>query len=210
MSQQFLLYLLAVLTVNLFPGPDMLYIISQSLRHGKTLGLAAALGIGAGCFVHTFGVSLGLSTLLFKSALAFAIVKYLGVCYLLYLGITSLFSKNSLLLDQKDKPNTASFRKSFAQGFLTNVLNPKVAIFFLAFLPQFVNPSAHYSVGLQMILLGFIFCLSGTIVNILVAFFFGAVKQWLYAHPRTLNLQQKITGFILIGLGLKLAAFEKN
>jgi threonine/homoserine/homoserine lactone efflux protein len=100
MTDNLLLYMLAVLTVNLFPGPDMLYIISQSISHGKRFGLAAALGIGAGCFVHIFAVTIGLSAILFESSVAFTMIKYVGAGYLLYLGITSLLKKESPLFKQ--------------------------------------------------------------------------------------------------------------
>ncbi len=96
------------------------------------------------------------------------------------------------------------------QGFLTNVLNPKVALFFMAFLPQFVDQTSAYSVGLQMLILGLIFNFSGTTVNIFVAIFFGTIKNWLSNHPTALKIQEKITGLILVGLGLRLAAFEKT
>jgi|SRR5579885_1364167 threonine/homoserine/homoserine lactone efflux protein len=209
MIHHFLLYFIAVLTVALFPGPDMLYIVSQSLGHGKRLGVAAALGIGSGCFVHIFAVSIGLSSFIFQSTLAFSIVKYTGACYLLYLGVMSLSTRQSNILVNVNTTHTASWRKAFLQGFITNVFNPKVALFFLAFLPQFVDPAASGSIGLQLLILGLLFNGVGTTVNMLVALFFGAAKQWLTNHPLLLKMQQKITGCILIGLGLRLAAFEK-
>jgi threonine/homoserine/homoserine lactone efflux protein len=201
--------MIAVLTVNLFPGPDMIYIISQSVNKGKRFGFAAALGVGAGCFVHILAVTLGLSSLIFESSLAFTIIKYLGAAYLLYIGLSSLLKKQSTLMNQIRSPHTANLKKSFMQGFLTNALNPKVALFFLAFLPQLVDPTSNHSIGLQMLILGLIFNLSGTTVNTLVAVFFGAIKNWLAKHPSVLKLQEKITGLILIGLGLRLAAFER-
>jgi threonine/homoserine/homoserine lactone efflux protein len=206
------LYLLAVLTISLLPGPDMLYIISQSISHGKRLGIAAALGIGSGCFVHIFAITIGLSSIIFKSALAFSIVKYAGACYLLYLGITSFTQKSSKVMQDTDGKvlNATSWKKVYAQGFLTNVLNPKVALFFLAFLPQFVSTSSNYSIGMQLLLLGLIFNFSGTTVNLLVAYFFGSAKKWLAANPVALKIQQKITGFILVGLGLRLAASGRS
>ncbi|VVC76185.1 Homoserine/homoserine lactone efflux protein [Aquicella siphonis] len=209
MTQNWLIYFIAVLTVALIPGPDMLYIISQSLNHGKRLGLAAALGIGAGCFVHIFAVSIGLSSFLFHSSLAFSLIKYLGACYLLYLGIQALLKKQSALLENAHHTVTGSWRKVFIQGLFTNMFNPKVALFFLAFLPQFVTPASSHSMGLQLLILGLIFNGIGTFSNVLVALFFGTAKQWLTAHPAALKIQQKISGFLFIGLGLKLAAFER-
>lgn len=209
MSQHLLLYLLAALTINLLPGPDMLYIMSQSASHGKRLGIAAALGIGTGCFIHIFAVSIGLSALLFKSALAFSIIKYLGACYLLYLGISSLLKKSAIDFNKNKLPSVTSWKKVYSQGFIINVLNPKVALFFLAFLPQFVAPASNLPIGLQMLILGLIFNCSGTTVNLLVAYFFGTAKNWLADRPLALKIQQKITGFVLIGLGLRLAMIGK-
>lgn len=209
MTHNLLIYMIAVLTVNLFPGPDMIYIMSQSIGKGKQFGFFAALGVGAGCFAHIFAVTLGLSSIIFESSSAFMVIKYLGAAYLLYVGLSSFLKKQSTLLNQINTSHVASWKKSFMQGFLTNVLNPKVALFFLAFLPQFVDSSSNYSVGFQMLILGLIFNFSGTTVNILIALFFGVIKHWLTRHPTVLKLQEKITGLILIGLGLRLAAFER-
>ena len=209
MTDNLLLYLIAVLTVNIFPGVDMVYIINQSISHGKRYGLAAALGIGAGCFVHIFAVTVGLSSIIFESAQVFTIVKYLGAAYLIYIGISSVLKKHVVLLNQATATNSPSWRKSFIQGFLTNTFNPKVALFFLAFLPQFVMPSVSHPIWAQMLFLGFVFVISGTVVNVMVALFFGAIKQWLSTHPTVLRIQQKLTGLILVGLGIRLAAFER-
>lgn len=206
------LYLLAVLTINLLPGPDMLYIMSQSMSHGKRLGFAATLGISTGCLVHMFAVSIGLSSLIYQSAFAFLVVKYIGASYLLYLGITSLLKKHNASIDMSGVSfvKAASWKKIYLQGFFTNVLNPKVALFFLAFLPQFVSISSNYSVGIQIILLGLIFNFSGTIVNMLVAYFFGTAKHWIAANPVAVKVQQKLTGLILVGLGLRLASTGRS
>lgn len=209
MTHNLIIYMIAVLTVNLFPGPDMIYIMSQSIRKGRLYGVISALGVGAGCFIHIFAVALGLSSIIFQSAIAFKIIKYLGASYLLYIGFTSLLKKQPSMLSKLETARDISLKKSFTQGFLTNILNPKVALFFMAFLPQFVNISSKNSIGLQLLLLGLLFNLSGTIVNILVGLFFGSVKTWITQHPTALKIQGKITGFILIGLGLRLATFEK-
>lgn len=210
MTHNLLIYMVAVLTINLLPGPDMIYIISQSLGQGRRIGFSAALGIGAGCFVHIFAVTLGLSSLILESSQAFMIIKYLGAAYLFYVGLSSLLKKQSSFIKQAEASHIVSCGKSFMNGFLTNVLNPKVALFFIAFLPQFVDTASNYSVGLQVFILGLLFNFSGTTVNILVALFFGAIKNWLVHHPAVLKLQEKITGFILIGLGIRLAAFERS
>ena len=211
MLEHFALYLLAVLSINLIPGPDMLYVMGQSVKHGKRLGFAAVLGISGGCLVHALGVAIGLSSLLFASAFAFTVVKFVGACYLFYLGITALLKKQNFTFNHHFERLTEikSWGKVFSQGFFINILNPKVALFFLAFLPQFVISPSKYAIWMQLLFLGLIFNLSGSIVNGLVAFFFGATQQWIANHPMVMKIQQKITGILLIGFGLRLAAFEK-
>lgn len=209
MSNNLLIYMIAVLTVNLFPGPDMIYIMSQSLGKGRFYGVTSALGVGAGCFVHIFAVTVGLSSIIFHSAIAFMIIKYLGAAYLLYIGFTSFFKKQPSILNKLGTARDISLKKSFTQGFLTNTLNPKVALFFMAFLPQFINTSSKYPIGLQLLFLGLLFNLSGTIINVFVGLFFGTVKTWITKHPTVLQIQEKIAGLILIGLGLRLATLKK-
>ena len=136
MMHHLLLYMVAVLTINLLPGPDMLLVASQSVNHGKRFGLAAALGVGTGCFVHIFAVTVGLSSLLVKSSSAFLIVKYAGACYLIYLGVTSLLKSKSSVLEINRNDNIISWKKSYLKGCFTNVLNPKVVLFFLHFYPN--------------------------------------------------------------------------
>jgi len=208
-SSLFFYYIIAVLALSFMPGPDMIYIISQSLTYGKRYGLAAAFGIASGCFVHIFAVSLGLSSLIFESSYAFQIVKYVGVAYLLYIGLSSLLINKSTLENGIIIPHETSWKKSFRQGFFTNVLNPKVALFFLAFLPQFVSHESQINIGVQLLALGLLFNCIGSSVNICVALCFGAIKQWLSSHPKILRFQKKFTGLLLIGLGLRLAAFDK-
>lgn len=199
------IYLLTVLTINLLPGPDMLYIMAQSMHHGKSRGMAAVFGISTGCCFHIMAVSIGLSALIFKSAIAFSIVKYIGAAYLLYLGVSSLKSKQSSILNTNTKIKSASWRKIYYQGMLTNILNPKVALFFMAFLPQFVVQNSSHSIAVQLLILGLIFNFSGTIVNILAACFFGQAKHWITKNPIAVYIQQKVTGLVLIGLSAKLA-----
>jgi threonine/homoserine/homoserine lactone efflux protein len=191
--------------ISLSPGPDMLFIINNSLRYGKRFGIAATLGIGCGCFIHIFAISFGLSTLLINSKLAFTIIKYLGACYLLYLGITSILAKQKNLIEDHKNITVPIWKKVFLQGFMTNVLNPKVALFFLAFLPQFVLPNTGYPLTVQFLILGFIFDVLGSTVNLCVTLFFGTAKKWLTRFPSVLHIQQKVFGLFLIGVGLRLA-----
>jgi threonine/homoserine/homoserine lactone efflux protein len=203
-----LLYLLAVLAINLLPGPDMLYVITRSIGQGRKAGLAAVFGIASGCMVHTLAAALGLSLLLLQSALIFSAVKYLGAGYLIYLGIKTLNSKNTLTVDNVESTQKTIIQ-NYTQGLITTVLNPKVALFFVAFLPQFVV-ATDGNVILQMILLGIIFIFSGTLINAAIACFFGTAKFWLSTKPHLLQIQQKVTGFILIGLGLRLATLHRS
>ena len=138
----FCLFVLAGLMLNITPGPDMALVMGRSIGHGRRAGAAAALGVGAGALVHIAAAALGLSVVLSTSALAFAIVKWVGVAYLVFVGLKLLLSRPGAALAVADAPAALSLRQVFMQGFWTNVLNPKVALFFLAFLPQFIDQDA--------------------------------------------------------------------
>jgi threonine/homoserine/homoserine lactone efflux protein len=168
-THDFLLFVAAGVLLNITPGPDMLYIIGRSTTQGWRAGAAAALGIGAGCFVHIAAAALGLSAVLAASATAFTILKIVGAAYLVYVGISLIRSSRFSPLETPEVafvPTT--LRTVFVQGFLTNVLNPKVALFFLAFLPQFINSDAP-SKPLGFLFLGALFNFNGTLWNLLVA-----------------------------------------
>ncbi|HNL28308.1 MAG TPA: LysE family translocator, partial [bacterium] len=157
-TSDIVLFLTATLLLNLSPGPDMLYVIARSIGQGKLAGIVSSLGIAAGCFFHIFAASLGLTALLETVPLAFEIIKYAGSVYLIYLGIRIL---NAGPLTDGDDVKSMSLWDIFKQGALTNILNPKVALFFVAFLPQFVNPYDP-SARFQMAALGLLFNISGT------------------------------------------------
>ena len=142
-------------------------------------------------------------TLLSSSAFAFSVIKYAGAVYLIYLGISSFFSRKNVFEPNKEIA-TLPLKKIFSQGVITNVLNPKVALFFLAFLPQFIH-AGKISVQWQILILGAWFNISGTLVNILVAILFGKMGSWLANKEWFIKWQQKITGFLLFGLGIKIA-----
>lgn len=202
--QNFWVFAFTGLMLNLTPGNDMIYVASRSTGNGIKAGIVSALGITAGCFVHVFAAVIGLSAIISGSATAFNVIKYLGVAYLLYMGCRALFSSKKSLQLSAEKNNTLSYGKIFSQGVLTNVLNPKVAIFFLAFLPQFLKISdgaAHW----EILFLGTWFNISGAIVNIVVAILFGKMGVWLSSWPAFIRWQERITGIVLIGLGIKLA-----
>jgi threonine/homoserine/homoserine lactone efflux protein len=204
----FWLFALAGFLLNITPGNDMLYVATRSTSQGIKAGIISALGIMAGCLVHITAAVVGLSALIAESALAFNIIKYLGAAYLIYLGLRSLFNKKTSAF-QVNKVEQQPLRKLFWQGALTNALNPKVALFFLAFLPPFITTgtgNAHW----QILFLGSWFAVSGTLVNILVAVLFGKLGNWLSRSPRFIQVQEKVTGLILIGLGIKVALSSKK
>jgi len=204
----FLLFAFASLMLNITPGNDMMYVASRSTGQGTRAGIISALGIMAGCLVHITAAVAGLSAILVRSATAFDVIKYIGAAYLIYLGIKSLLKKATPLKLQ-DKMEPVSYGKIFWQGVITNVLNPKVALFFLAFLPPFINIKAAHPQW-QILFLGVWFDCSGTVVNILVAILFGRMGDWLVRSQRFARIQEKITGIILIGLGIKVAFTSKK
>jgi threonine/homoserine/homoserine lactone efflux protein len=209
MIHNFWLFALASFLLNITPGNDMLYVASRSAGQGVRAGVVSSLGIMAGCLVHLTAAALGLSALLARSAMAFDIVKYIGAGYLFYLGVRALINKRAAALTVSTKLETASYRRLFWQGVVTNVLNPKVALFFLAFLPQFIAIGSGHATE-AILLLGLWFDVSGTVVNILVAVLFGRIGDWLRQHSRWMKIQEKITGLVLIALGIKVAFTTKK
>jgi threonine/homoserine/homoserine lactone efflux protein len=194
-------FFVATLALNLAPGPDMTYVAARSLGQGRRAGLISALGISAGCVVHIVAASAGVAVLLRAWPPAYTVVRLAGAAYLIYLGAGMLGTAR-----RGDTPRSiveASDREIFRQGVITNVLNPKVAMFFLAFLPQFVDP-ARGPAGLQALGLGLAFNVSGTLVNALVAWLAGAARTLLDSRD-TRAWFQRASGAILTALGLRLA-----
>ncbi len=200
-------FMIAALTLNVTPGPNMLYVTTRSLGQGRKAGVVSAIGIGAGNLVHTLAAALGLSALLMSSAIAYSVVKYVGAAYLIYLGVRMILRNehNSSLTTLTD----ASLRRIFSQAIATSVLNPKVALFFIAFLPQFANPSQG-SVALQIAFLGALFSTTGTIVNTTVALLSGSFGDWLQTRPRFSQFQQWFTGSVFVALGTSIALPERK
>jgi threonine/homoserine/homoserine lactone efflux protein len=202
-----LLFMTAALALNVTPGPDMLYVVGRSVGEGRAAGIVSALGIAAGTLVHTLAVALGLAGLLRAVPVAFEIVKWLGAAYLVWLGIRALRRPRAPASDGADL-EPASHGAIFWQGMVTNVLNPKVALFFLAFLPQFVDP-ARGPVALQLITLGVLFNISGTIVNALVAVLASGAGAWSRRRFGASPLLRRLTGLLFIGLGVRLALMKR-
>ena len=197
------LFFVASLLLNLTPGNDMLFVASRSLSQGSRAGYFSALGILAGCFVHILAAIFGLSIIISKSAVLFEVIKYAGAAYLIYIGIKMLLTKNIQNISTKGLINQSNW-SLFKQGTLTNALNPKVAIFFISFLPQFVNPQSPY-VKIQLFTLGLWFAIQGTVVLLGVALVMGRTTYFLKQNPTFWLWQERITGIVLISLGIKLA-----
>jgi threonine/homoserine/homoserine lactone efflux protein len=201
------LFITASLALLLTPGPAVLYIVARSVDQGRKAGLVSVLGIEVGTLFHIAAAALGLSALLMSSALLFDIVKYLGAAYLIYLGIRKLMSKDEMAEIGVDKQQKLS--QIFRQGVIVNVLNPKTALFFFAFLPQFVDP-ARGSVPLQMIMLGTIFVLLASTTDGLYALLAGTFGSWLKGNRRFMRVQRYVTGTVYIGLGVTAALSSSN
>jgi len=204
----FLLFAFASLVLNITPGNDMLYVATRSASQGVKAGIVSSLGVAGGCIVHLLAAVIGLSAIIANSAVAFDIIKYIGAAYLVYLGIRSFLSKQNKF-NLNDKIEKKPLSKLFWQGVFTNVLNPKVALFFLAFLPQFIHPEKG-NAALQILILGLWFNFSGTIVNIIVAMLFGKLGNWLADKQAFIKWQSKITGLLLVGLGIKVALSSRK
>jgi threonine/homoserine/homoserine lactone efflux protein len=199
------LFVVSGLLLNITPGPDTLYIVGRSSTQGWRAGAVAALGIGAGTLVHICAAALGLSAILAASATAFTAVKLVGSAYLLYVGITLLRSASAIHTSTVTVvPRTATLRGIFIQGLLTNVLNPKVALFFLAFLPQFVAAEAT-SKPLAFLLLGAIFDVNGTIWNLAVAWSTARLSTSLSPSAAFKRWFNRCVGAVFIFIGIRLA-----
>src|SRR3954470_10386098 len=195
------LFLLAGLALNITPGPDMLYVAARGASEGRSAGIASALGIGVGTLVHIALVAGGLAAVLTTIPVAYTVIRIAGAAYLVYLGVRAIRTKQASTLRTLEP---ASLWVIFRQGVITNVLNPKVALFFLAFLPQFVDPTRG-NPALQVVLLGLLFDTTGTIVNLLVALFSSGAARKLRSPGRGSAIMQRATGGIFVALGLRLA-----
>lgn len=193
---------LATLALVLVPGPAVLYIITRSVNQGRKAGLASAAGIATGGLVHVAGAALGLSALLASSAMAFSLVKYLGAAYLIYLGVRTLLTAPALL--QSVTAERQGLRRLYSQGIVVQAFNPKVALFFLAFLPQFIDPHRG-SVVAQSLILGAMFILIGLCTDSAYALVAGTLGAWLKQQRAFAAVQRYVAGAVFVGLGLTTA-----
>jgi threonine/homoserine/homoserine lactone efflux protein len=197
----------AALVLLLTPGPAVLFIVARSIEQGRLAGFVSDLGIHAATLVHVAAAALGLSALLASSALAFSIVKYAGAAYLIWLGLKKIFGRvEPLDLDAPSKGY--GYGRLFRDGFIVNLLNPKTALFFLAFLPQFVDVGRGH-VAMQVAFLGLLFTLIGFVTDGCYAFAAGTAGNWLKRSRTYLNVERYVSGVLFIGLGLT-AAFAGN
>ena len=194
-------FVVAGLLLNLTPGPDVLYIVARSTSQGRAAGVVSALGIVTGCLVHIGAAAAGLSALMLKLPVAYQVVRWAGAAYLVSLGVRALLQKGAAL--ELEGLAAQRLGRIFWQGVLTNVLNPKVALFFIAFLPQFTDPSRG-SLALQFVLLGLIFNLNSLWVNVGYALLASQLGGWLRGRFRVAGALSRLTGALYVALGLRL------
>ena len=206
--ETWLLFVGASIVLVLVPGPDMIYLLGRSFAQGRRAGAVAAIGINAGAYVHLAAAVTGLSAILLTSAVAFAVVKWAGAAYLVVLGIMTLRGRGSGLEVSTEGLVGRSLRAIFWQGFLSDVLNPKVAVFFLALLPQFVSPQAGNAIG-QLVLLGLTVNVIAIVINLLIVAASARIGRKLRGDPRIAHWLQKAMGALFIGLGVRLVT-ERN
>ena len=199
---RFILFLSAATLLAVSPGPGMLYVLSRTLHGGRREGLLSASGTFVGGLVHAVAAGLGLSAILMRSALAFEVVRYAGTCYLIYLGISMIRNRRAGVTGLSVESKS---RQSFLQGITTEVLNPKTALFFLSFIPQFVSPGKEHLV-LQFLILGTISVILNTAADLLVVGFASSLAQRLARRPEFVERQRAVSGAGMIGLGIYVAA----
>lgn len=196
-------YLCACVALTVAPGPDNIFVITQGITRGRKAAIITALGMCSGISVHTAAAAFGISAIFYTSALAFTLVKYAGALYLLYLAWKTVRDRSLATFAATALPATALFRR----GFIMNLLNPKVALFFLAFLPQFVTPAAG-GLSLQMLILGAIFMVQAVVIFSLFGWFSGTIGTRLFARPHLARKLNLLTAGVFAALGVRLALAE--
>ena len=215
-ASQLLLFVAAGLLLNLTPGPDVLYIVTNALRSGARAGVVAALGITAGCFVHIFAAALGVSALMAASSTAFTALKWAGAAYLVVVGARMILARapvaqdidaTNVIAGYARNTGAAALKRIFFQGFWTNVLNPKVALFFLAFVPQFIAPDMANK-PLSFLLLGLLFNFNGLWVNVGWALTAAWMSRRLHLVKSGMHWLERAAGLMFVGFGIRLALVE--
>jgi threonine/homoserine/homoserine lactone efflux protein len=206
----YLSYLVAALIVIAAPGPDSLNSLAIGISRGRREGVAFALGVGVGCLTHTVWAMLGISAIVAASATLFSVIKWIGVAYLVWLGIQSLRSRGSIAAMTDARPSNANAAQRFRQGVLTNALNPKVMLFFLAFLPQFVDPQHGVAVIWQLGLMGLTFTVITALAYSALAWSAGSVGARLIKQPRIALWLERATGIVFIAMAARLAFADRK
>lgn len=202
--ENFLTFVVTAVIFIMTPGIDTIFVLNKCMGQGRKAGLYAALGINTGILVHTLFAALGLSLIVAKSAAAFSVIKYLGATYLLYLGIVKLASKTSALTTGNISHVKHSNSKNFVTGLVTNIVNPKVALFFLSFFPQFIHPAKMDS-PVPFFILGLTYALLGTGWFLLLIFFASTFRKKLVSNSSTARWFDRFSGIVFIAMGLKIA-----
>ncbi|HKZ27104.1 MAG TPA: LysE family translocator [Rubrobacteraceae bacterium] len=201
------LFLTASLALIIAPGPDNILVLTRGVTQGRGAALVSAAGVSLGLVVHSIFAAVGLSALLAQSAVAFSVIKYVGAAYLIYLGIKVFLNREGFAVSSEATP--VGLKSVFVQGVASNVLNPKVALFFLAFLPQFADPTVD-SAAVQLLALGLTFALLTWMVFSAIGYFSGSLGNWLESRPGYANVLRWLTGGVLVGLGLRLAFSDRR
>ncbi|MFT3907952.1 MAG: LysE family translocator [Ferruginibacter sp.] len=201
----YLLFVFASIILCIVPGPDMIFLLGRTLAQGRKAGIVAAVGINAGAYVHLFAAVLGISAILATSAFAFTVIKWIGAIYLMYVGYKILSAKQGKIVIDGEKIKSQNYKQIFWQGFLSDVLNPKVALFYLAFLPQFVKSGSEHQ-SFQILFLGITVNVIAIIINIVLVYFASMLTSRLRENKRISIWLNKVLGSIFILLGLKLAS----
>lgn len=201
-------FLIAGVLLNITPGNDTIFILTKSIGQGRKAGIISAIGIAAGCVVHTIMAALGLSLVISQSLILFNVIKYAGVLYLFYMGYKMIRERDFINSGAIEKLESVRYGKVFRDAMITNVLNPKVALFFIAFLPQFIDPSVRNTV-VPFLLLGSAFIATGTIWCLFLAIFAATVSNRLKRDPRASMVINRLCGLTLIGLGIKVALSKR-
>ena len=197
----------AAIALLVIPGPAVLYIVSQSIDRGRLAGFVSALGIAVGGLVHVLAAAIGLSSILVSSATAFNAIKYAGAVYLICIGLWTIFRRRDE--EPAGAPSERRLRRRFGQGVIVNVLNPKTALFFFAFLPQFVDPEQG-AVALQIVVLGLVFVLIAVISDSIWALAAGTASERLRGSRRFLSVQRYVSGSVFVGLGALTATAKRH
>jgi RhtB (resistance to homoserine/threonine) family protein len=201
--ENYLGFIIAGIIMNLTPGADTIYIITRSIAQGKKAGIYSVLGIGTGAIIHVIFAAFGLSIILAKSVFFFNLIKWIGAAYLIYLGIRMLIDKSNLFASEKTEFEKVDVWKIYRQGFLTNLLNPKIALFFLSLLPQFVKPE-YVNSSIPFLILGVTFLFTGTVWCLFLAYFASYMTDTLRENTQIGKIMKKISGYVFVALGLQL------